>query len=861
MLNGVDFNGNPRYSLVVNNGGPVLLDYEALQTPADNQYQVVVSTLDAPGGTLVAVRQFTILLNDIVDESIVPVNAPTDINWNGVRPSDTALPTDGLVIANLSTVDVDSSAVTWLKTGGDARFSVNAAGAVSFTDPAVAVNGMIAGQVYTLNVQAAETANPGVTVNEAITVRTGTTGNNNGVAGALNGSGLTDVVYALAGNDLVNGLGGNDVLFGQAGNDTLNGGIGNDDLTGGTGNDAINGGDSDDVIRYTIGDGNDTVNGGANTDSLVITGTTGGNDTLDVVFNGTSLTNFEGGTATAVESVRADLLGGTGDLLDYNGTAAASAVTVDLGAGTASGFTSISNIENVRGGDGNDILISAAGVSNALTGNNGNDTFTVHDAGDTVSESNGVTGGVDTVLSGITYTITDTDVENLTLLGTANINATGNNSANVLTGNSANNTLNGSGGIDTVALAGVLADYTFSLSGANVQVTSAAGGTDTLISIENLQIGALTYGLVAGTNAANNNLNGATGAAGSQIVLGFDGADTINGGAGNDIIQGGAGNDIINYVIGGGADSVDGGADNDTLNITDGTGNNTLDVLYNGSAITSVEGGSIINIETINVNMGGAADTISFAGSTAGVTVNLAAAAGTSGIASLLNVLNATGTAQADNLTGNAGANILSGGGGADVMNGGAGGDILIGGDGADNINTGAVNDNVVDVIRFSAATEFGDAVTNFDSNGPTGTDDQFQFGGALNTAWDDEANDNNFTFASGNGAAATVNAGLGNAGNVEALILTGIGVEGVSNANLANATLVAAAFNAEFAITAANGQDALLVINDTDGTDATLWQWVQAAGGGAEIDAGELTLVGRVNANATVTTGNFDFF
>ena len=42
-------------------------------------------------------------------------------------------------------------------------------------------------------------------------------------------------------------------------------------------------------------------------DTLNIIGTAG-NNTLDVVFNGTALTSFEGGTVTGVERVTADLL-------------------------------------------------------------------------------------------------------------------------------------------------------------------------------------------------------------------------------------------------------------------------------------------------------------------------------------------------------------------------------------------------------------------------------------------------------------------------------------------------------------------------------------------------------------------------
>jgi Ca2+-binding RTX toxin-like protein len=86
ISNGFDINGFPRFSLVVNpalnNTGPldaldtrVLLNYEApVHTPAnqshqnpDNQYEVVINTYDVPGGTLVAVRQFTVLLTDVAE--------------------------------------------------------------------------------------------------------------------------------------------------------------------------------------------------------------------------------------------------------------------------------------------------------------------------------------------------------------------------------------------------------------------------------------------------------------------------------------------------------------------------------------------------------------------------------------------------------------------------------------------------------------------------------------------------------------------------------------------------------------------------------------------------------------------------
>ena len=651
VLNGVDFNGNPRYSLVVANGGPVLLDYEALQTPVDNQFQVVVNTYDAPGGTLVAVRQFTILLNDVVNESAPVVNAPTDINWNGVRPSDTALPLDGVVIANLSTVDVDSSPVTWSKIGGDARFTVTAAGNVSFTDP-TAVNGLSAGQVYSLILKAEETANPGVAVTEAITIRTGTTGNNNGTFGltALIGSGLTDIIYGLNGNDVLNGLGGNDTLFGQGGADTLNGGVGNDEMIGGTGNDTVNGGDGNDTIRYAFGDGNDDVDGGADSDKLVITGTTG-NDGLDVVFDGTSLTGFESGSIVNIESVTADLGAGTLDLLDYGNTTAN--VTVNLGTGIASGFASIAGIEQVRGGDGDDTLTGGAsgGDVNTLIGNEGDDTFFINDSADIVSESNGTAGGIDLVNATVSYTLTDPDVENLTLLGTADINGTGNASANVLTGNSGNNILNGAGGVDTASYANATAGVTVSLTTVGAQNTVGAG-TDTLVSIENL----------TGSNQA----------------------DTLTGNTVANVLSGGGGNDTLVATTDNVRDTLDGGAGTDTADYSTSTAGLTVNlggaapIVVGGTGTTAATSDVIVSVE--NITTGSGADTIS-------------------------------GSNAVNTLNGGGGADIINGDGGADIIVGGAGTDTISGGTGQDTLTGGADKDTFVYATTAEASTN----ATNFD--------------------------------------------------------------------------------------------------------------------------------------------------
>jgi len=82
-----------------------------------------------------------------------------------------------------------------------------------------------------------------------------------------------------------------------------------------------------------------------------------------------------------------------------------------------------------------------------LIGGAGNDTYVVDNTGDVVTEL--AKGGTDTVQSKITYTL-GSQLENLTLLGSGNINGTGNTLKNTIIGNSGNNVLDGGKGIDNM---------------------------------------------------------------------------------------------------------------------------------------------------------------------------------------------------------------------------------------------------------------------------------------------------------------------------------------------------------------------------------------------------------------------------
>jgi serralysin len=195
-----------------------------------------------------------------------------------------------------------------------------------------------------------------------------------------------------------------------------------------------------------------------------------------------------GGTVTNVEAVTADLLGGT-DTLNYGATTAN--VTVNLATGTASGFPTVANIENVTSGSGNDTLTGSAGANtltsgagnDTLDGNGGTDTLVggagddlyITDGGDTLTEA--ANNGTDAVQSSVTFTLA-ANFENLTLTGAANLNGTGNGVANILTGNNGNNTLLGLGGNDT--LSGGLGNDTLN-GGAGTDTLTGNAGDDTFV--------------------------------------------------------------------------------------------------------------------------------------------------------------------------------------------------------------------------------------------------------------------------------------------------------------------------------------------------------------------------------------------
>ena len=541
---------------------------------------------------------------------------------------------------------------------------------------------------------------------------------------AIDGIGNSDG-NVITGNDAAN------TLTGLAGNDVLDGGLGGDTMIGGFGDDTYVVDDVGDVVVELAGEGTDTVQSslsytlGANVENLTLTGSA----------------NISG-----------------------TGTADANVITGNIGDNVLMGLA------------GNDVLDGGLG-NDTLIGGLGDDMYMVDSINDVVVENAGE--GVDMVDASTHYRL-GANLENLMLIGSADLQGYGNADANQLTGNDGNNLLDGGAGADLMH-GGLGNDVFFADDASDVATENVGEGNDTLFSTAHMRLSANVENLVLQGSAdlqgyGNSENNVIYGNTGSNLLDGGVGVDVMLGGAGSDvyfvdnandivfenanegtdtvfstahfglsadveylILQGSAdlqgyGNSLNNVIFGnagnnllngaGGADVMVGGVGNDTYFVDDA----------NDMVVENANEGSDVVLSTAHFGLSANVETLVLQGSAD---------------------LQGYGNAGANTLFGNAGNNLLNGEGGADRMVGGAGNDVYF----VDNIG-----DIVVEALNDGSDAVFSTINYTLTANVETlvlqGSGDLTGTGNALGNTLHGNAGNN--TLNGGAGADVLV----GNAGN-----------------------------------------------------------------------------------------------
>jgi Ca2+-binding RTX toxin-like protein len=358
------------------------------------------------------------------------------------------------------------------------------------------------------------------------------------------------------------------------------------------------------------------------------------------------------------------------------------ALTVEALAGVA--LTGTAGNDILTGGIGDDTLDGGAG-RDRMIGGAGNDIYVVDTTGEVIVELTGE--GMDTVQSGVSLTLA-ANVENLSLLGTANISGTGNALDNLLIGNSGSNTLNGGLGADT--LIGGIGNDTYYVDSTGDTVTEALDeGTDRVIASISYTLGEHLENLtltgteaIDGTGNAQNNV--IVGNSAGNVLSGLGGNDSLSGGAGSDSLFGGEGNDTLNGSAG--DDSMAGGLGNDSYYV-DSVGDVVTEALDEGTDRVIASTSYILgeNLENLTLTCTEAIDGT-------GNELNNAIVGNSAG-----NVL--SGLGGNDSLSGGIGSDSLSGGEGNDTLNGSAGDDGMAGGVGNDTYYVDSAGDSVTEAI------------------------------------------------------------------------------------------------------------------------------------------------------------------
>jgi len=441
----------------------------------------------------------------------------------------------------------------------------------------------------------------------------GVTVNLGGTGGESSNFNSVEQLIGSAHSDSLVGDQNSNTIIGGDGDDTISGGgyadTGNDVLDGGDGNDTIDGDGGNDVIYG--GNGNDTLYGG------VYALEADGNDTIyggagdDIIYSA-GLDGKNTGNCLLDGGAGDDVLYGDDGFTTASYADATGGVVVNLGIETA---------QAVGGGAGTDTLVAI----NGLIGSSFND-----------------------VLIG----------------STGNNTLSGGDGDDVLNGGAGDDVLDGGTGVDTASYAGSTGGVTVSLAITGAQNVGGGAGTDTLISIENLE-GSAFDDILTGDGSAN------------TFILTDGGNDAVNGGDGNDTIVAGG---TLNA-----SDKIDGGTGTDTLTLA---GDYSAGVTFSSTTMVNVEAMTLAGGHTYKLALNDANVAL---GQT--LTVD-ASALGAS------NALIFDGSAETDgkfSISGGAGADTITTGAGDDIVTASAGNDVIdVSKGGNDTVSGGDGNDTIL---------------------------------------------------------------------------------------------------------------------------------------------------------------------
>ncbi|WP_141243668.1 calcium-binding protein, partial [Pseudomonas indica] len=537
-----------------------------------------------------------------------------------------------------------------------------------------------------------------------------------------------DSILGYAGDDFIVGGTGNDTLNGLAGNDSINGELSSDRLFGGEGNDTLLGGDGNDTLWGEAG--SDYLDGGSGDDRLQ--GDLGSDTYVQRLGNGDDV------ITEAYDEDGADI-----DIISYGPGVSLSDLSFHrLFDSSYGSYLVIYNsrdkselsvahffdkktqrIELLKFADGSSADLSYIlenvqyGAADTLNGTGANDSYVIDNEFDVIVEADAA--GVDIAYSSRTYALPK-NVENLTLTGLLDLNATGNELDNILVGNDGDNIIRGGDGDDT-GIGGLGDDIYYDVESV---IEQDDGGIDTWYSYtggvlpDNVEVYHLgngtSYNYIFAIAAIGNRLDNTLYTRGKGIQN-----DTLDGGLGADTMIALGSDSAIYYVDDPGdvivaSPSAFGGSGDEVRSTIDYTLGQYVEnlVLLGEKAITGV-GNSLNNrldgsqSAIRNVLIGAAGDddyivgigdevvelegegddSVTFvaensAGYSASAYQNVESfiLADSSGWASFI------GSEKDERITGNRYGNSLVGGAGNDSLSGGEGGDTYQGGAGDDEL-------------------------------------------------------------------------------------------------------------------------------------------------------------------------------